>query len=201
MKKSLIVATALGALLISTPKAEAKIFEVWAQGLVGGAFGAGSTDRDFYKWAGGGVVGAEAGVKILFIGLYVDYLRFFGGETGANLIGFNLGGDGTIELTEGLDLVLRAAGTFYIGSVDNAGTYDSTTGTYETQNIQTRGFGAKGGIGLRYTFLKVMSVGATPTGGFHYFFGGANEDPTQTSENSTGWDFQAMAYFRVGFGI
>ena len=61
--------------------------------MIGAAFGDGKTDRDFFKWASGGATGFEIGAQVLFISAFFDYLRFFGGETGANLMGFNLGGD------------------------------------------------------------------------------------------------------------
>ena len=59
----------------------------------------------------------------------------------------------------------------------------------------------RGGAGLRFVFAKVFAVGVTPQLGYHYFFGGADEDITDTAKNSAGWDFQAMGYFRIGLGI
>ena len=59
----------------------------------------------------------------------------------------------------------------------------------------------KRGIGLAYGFMKIFSVGVLPQLGYHYFFGGADEEPTQTDQNSAGWDFSALGFFRVYLGI
>lgn len=196
MRKALLAAP-IALILVAQPRpAEAKIFEIWGSALAGGAYGNGKTNKDFFNWAGGGAAGVEVGAKVLFISAYVDYLRFFGGDTGANLIGFNLGGDGTVGLVGGLGLVLRLAGTFYIGTLDDDDARpDGTT----TNNVQTRGVGVRGGVGLRYSFWKVFSIGVTPQIGYHYFFGGADDDAL--TDNSHGWDFSALGYFRVGLGF
>ncbi len=175
-----------------SPARDAKLLEVWGSALAGASLGNGSTDRDFFSKAGGGAAGAEVGVRFLFLSAYIDYLRFFGGDTGANLLGLNLGGDGTIGITDSLAVVYRVAGAFYVGSV----TDDALDAV-----MKTRGFGARGGLGIRYTFLKVFSVGVTPQFGYHYFFGGSDENAVDVENNSSGWDLQAMGYFRVGLGI
>jgi hypothetical protein len=41
----------------------------------------------------------------------------------------------------------------------------------------------------------------TPQLGYHYFFGGADDDVTDTEQNSNGWNFQALGYFRIGLGF
>jgi hypothetical protein len=96
MLKKLTIAAVLAAAVLTSGirPAEAKLVEVWASGLVGAAYGNGKTDRDFFNWAGGGAGGVEVGARILFFSAYIDYLRFFGGDAGANLASFNLGGDG-----------------------------------------------------------------------------------------------------------
>lgn len=196
--RSLLAAALLLALVLASRPAQAKLFEVWGQGQIGTALGNGETHRDFFKWAQGGAAGVEAGVKLLFISVYIDYLRFFGGDTGANLVSFNLGGDGDIGLGGGLKLVLRLSGGYYLGTLDNATVMiDNIPTAYET----TRGVGVRGGVGLRWVFAKVFSFGVTPQVGYHYFFGGPKEDGTNTEENSSGWDFWGLAYFRVGLGI
>ncbi|MCC6749508.1 MAG: hypothetical protein IT371_17720 [Deltaproteobacteria bacterium] len=198
MKRLLLAA--LTALMITSvaPRAEAKIFEVWGSGLLGTSFGNGKTGKDFFSWVGGGAAGAEVGVKLLFLGAYIDYLRFFGGDAGANLVSFNLGGDGTVNFGP-LALVFRLAGAFYIGTLPDDVTILRDGVAIKGNNVHTRGIGVRGGLGLRYTFLKIFSVGCTPQVGYHYFFGGADEDPR--NENSHGWDFQALGYFRVGLGF
>ncbi|MFH1131213.1 MAG: hypothetical protein V1754_07750, partial [Pseudomonadota bacterium] len=187
-------------LLTASSEANAEIFEVWVSGLAGGAFGNGSTSRDFYSFAGGGAFGAEAGIKIIFIGAYVEYWRFIGGDAGANLVTFNLGGDGSIKLVGGLHLVIRAAGGFYLGSLDSTVREEGGT-KIQSAEVQTRGIGFRGGVGLRYVFFKVFSVGVTPQFGYHYFFGGADDNILNTDENSSGWDMNVLGYLRVGFGF
>jgi hypothetical protein len=54
---------------------------------------------------------------------------------------------------------------------------------------------------LAYTFAKLFSIGITPQVGYHYFFGGAEDDITEVDQNSSGWDLQAMGYLRFTIGI
>lgn len=197
MKKLILVSLCGLILLGSAPSAEAKLFEVWGSGLVGGGYGAGNGDKDFYRWVRGGAGGVEVGAKVLFIGAFVDYLRWFGGDAEANLITFNLGGDTSFNLTDSLSLVLRLAGGYYHGTLPNDATLISSN--VLIQQTDTRGVGAHGGVGLRYSFAHIFSVGITPEIGYHYFFGGA--DTPITENNSHGWDFLALAYLRVGIGI
>jgi hypothetical protein len=196
MRKTMLAALAGLILVCSAPRAEAKLFEVWGSGLIGGGWGTGNTHKDFYKYASGGAGGVEAGIKILFIGVFVDYLRWFGGNAGANLLSFNLGGDYTLDFGK-LSLVFRLAGAYYYGTLPNDTTI--TIDNIPVTQVNTRGIGVHGGVGLRYTFLKVLSVGCTPDFGYHYFFGGASD--SILSENSSGFDLNVLAYLRVGFGF
>lgn len=185
-------------LLASSVPAEAKLFEVWGSGLAGGGWGdGGDSPKDFYRWARGGAAGVEVGIKILFIGAFVDYLRWFGGEQGADLITFNLGGDFDINLVKNLSLIIRVAGGYYHGLLPSGATI--VVDGVPVDQVNTRGVGARAGIGLRYSFLKVFSVGCTPEVGYHYFFGGA--ESSITDDNSSGWDLSVLGYFRVGFGF
>ena len=203
---TVILATmlSLGALL-KPAQAEAKLFEAWASALTGVANGKGKTDRDFYTWTGGAATGIEVGAKVLFFTAYVDYLRFFQG-TGANLISVNLGADNSFKLPAlPISIVYRFAASGYLGSLGN-GTRTANDGTViDSENMQTRGIGARGGVGLAYTFLKVFSLGIRPMVGYHYFFGGSANGESQSSidisENSHGIDYQAMLFLRVGLGI
>ena len=198
-KAAAVVLAALLPLLLSRP-AEAKIVELYGNLLAGGVTGNGKTDRDFFNWAGGGAAGFEVGAKIVFVGAYVEYLRFFGGDTGANLLSFNLGGDGEIGLGKSWALVLRLAGAYYLGSLDNE-TRSSSGADISSRPVKTRGVGARAGIGIRYKFAKILAVGITPQAGYHYFFGGAKDNASDLSQNSSGYDLQALAYFRVGVGF
>lgn len=194
--KPLLVTLPLLVLLSSAP-AEAKLFDVWGSVLGGYGYGGGNSDKDFYRWVRGGAVGAEVGVKILFIGVFIDYLRWFGGEEGANLFTFNLGGDWEIGLTKRLGLIIRAAGGYYHGTLPSDATVQIND--VAMTQVNTRGIGVRGGLGLRYTFAKIFSIGITPEIGYHYFFGGA-ETPI-TDDNSSGYDINILAYFRIGVGF
>jgi hypothetical protein len=200
MKKLILASVVALTLAGSARPAEAKIFEVWGSGLAGYGWGYGDSSKDFFKWARGGAAGVEVGVKILFIGAYFDYLRYFGGDVGANLMTFNLGGDFDIKLVGGLSLVLRAAVGYMQATLpESQDTSFCDSNGICTRMANTRGIGIHGGPGLRYTFLKVLSVGCTPEIGWHYFFGGASTPITEG--NSSGLDFNVLAYFRVGLGI
>lgn len=197
MKKSILAALCGLTLLLSAQTAQAKLFEVWGSGLLGGGYGAGNGDKDFYKWASGGAAGVEVGAKILFLGGFIDYLRWFGGKAGANLLSFNLGGDSTFDLALGLALVFRLAGAYYEGGLPDDATL--MVNNVAVKQVNTRGVGIHGGLGLRYYIAPFLSVGITPEIGYHYFFGGAGL--TIDDQNSAGWDFQALAYARVGIGL
>ncbi len=196
LKSSFLIAVPLMFALASSP-AEAKLIEVWGSGLVGGGYGQGDSYKDFYSWASGGAVGLEVGVKILFIGGFIDYLRWYGGDAGANLLTFNLGGDWEFGITDSLSFIFRLAFGYYFGTLP-----DDATKVQEgipVRAVNTRGIGVHGGPGLRYSFLKIFSIGVTPELGYHYFFGGA-DDPA-LEDNSQGFDFVMLGYFRVGLGI
>jgi hypothetical protein len=186
----------------SSGTAHAKLVEVWGSGLGGYGWGTGNGDNDFYRWVRGGAGGFEVGVKILFSGAFVDYLRWFGGDAGANMLSFNIGGDWTIDLSKRWRLVIRGAGGYYLGTLPSDVKME-VEGIEVTVNdqVNTRGVGARVGVGLRYEFWKVFSVGITPELGYHYFFGGAEEPITQTDNNSSGFDVNILAHLRVGFGF
>lgn len=202
MIKKIILSTMVACVLLgSAPQtADAKIFEVWGSALAGGGWGKGKSGRDFYQWAGGGAIGGEVGLKILFLSAFVDYLRFYGGNVGANQVGINLGGDWTIGLGA-VDLVIRASGGFYWGTLPDNATNLISGASVNSDNVNTRGVGFRGGLGLRYPFAKIFAIGVTPMMGYHYFFAGANEDITDTDNNSSGWDFHVLGYLRVGLGF
>ncbi len=197
---TLAMSAAEGLMGASTARADSGLLTVWAAPKLGGALG-GNNDLDFYRWAGGGTAGIEAGVRILFIGAYFEYLRFFGGDVGANLMSINLGGDNEFRFTKNWSLVLRLASSFYFGSLDQG---EKLVGgqVLSSEAVNTTGIGFRGGVGPRYTFLRIFSVGITPQIGYHYFFAGGDDALAAPRGNNVGgWDFQAMAYFRVGLGI
>lgn len=199
MKKTLIAAVTALTLMGIAPRAEAKLFEVWASGLAGGGYGTSTSNKDFFKHVNGVSVGAELGIKILFIGAYVGYERYLTGTGYGDFVSFNLGGDFTLSLTKRLDLVIRAGGGFYLATLpDTAKYYDEDLKRDEPME-STRGVGARAGAGLRFKFAKVFAIGITPTLGYHYFFGPSGT--SMTDDNSHGFDVTALAYFRVGLGF
>ncbi len=201
-RKPLLAALlACGLLCAPGPAAAAgkasKFFEVWASGLGGGGWGKGDTHKDFFNYVKGGAAGGEVGVQLWFFSVYVDYLRWFGGAAGADMLGLNLGGDVPINLVGNLDLVIRLAGSYYYCTLpdDNTVTLDGSPVTY----VNTRGVGGRGGVGLRLRFARDwLSVGIAPEVGYHYFFGGAHE--SALTDNSSGVDFKGMAYLRLSVG-
>lgn len=197
IKRTLLVSLLLVS-LVQTTHSEAKIFNIWGSALAGGVLGNGnaSSDRDFFNWASGGGVGFEVGAHILFISAYVDYVRFMGGDAGANLFTFNLGGDPEFSLSGNLKLVIRLAGTFYYGTLDQ-----TQTSTGVSDEVDTRGVGFRGGIGLKYVFAKIFAIGFQPEGAYHYFFGGADDNLLETENNSHGWNLRLMGYLRVELGF
>lgn len=198
MKKTVFALSLALALLVASRPADAKIFEVWGSGIAGAVLGNGNaaSDRDFFNWASGGGAGVEIGARFLFLGAFIDYVRFFGGDAGANLFTFNLGSDTEVGLSGGLKLVLRLAGSFYYGTLDS-----TTVGGETSAAVNTRGIGARGGVGLRYVFARIFSLGFTPEIAYHYFFGGSDSNLADTSTNSHGWNLRLMGYFRVGLGF
>src|SRR4029434_3631369 len=103
-------------------------------------------------------------------------------------------------LTEHLSLVLRLSGTWYWGQLDSASRVTGDGTRVSTAQVDDKGVGFRGGVGLRYTFAKIFLVGMTPLIGYHDFFkgGDSNAGPVKSS---SGWDFQALAYLRAGVGI
>ncbi|MCB9556005.1 MAG: hypothetical protein H6707_07870 [Deltaproteobacteria bacterium] len=186
MKKILLTLLVVAALTPISRTADAKLFEVWGSAGLGTLQGSGK----FHEAAKGGALGLEVGARILILSAYIDYVRSFGGDVGANLVGFNLGGDTTFGLAGGLELVLRLAGTFYVGSLGG-----------DEVPIHNVGAGFRGGIGLRWVFLKFFSIGITPTVGYHWFFSGGATVAGIEPETEGGWDLIALGYFRVGLGI
>lgn len=178
-----------------------RLLEIWASGGIGGVVGRGERGVDLYQWASGGAAGFEAGIRVLFIAAYLEYLRAFGGEAGANLWSINIGGDSPIPLSEHWALNIRLAGAYYFGNVDNNRNQVVEGIPYNSDAVNTKGFGVRFGVGPRYTFARFLSVGVTPQIGYHYLYRGSDTDVPGLDQNSSGWDFQALAYLRFGIGI
>lgn len=205
MTRTLLAAVTALMILGAAPRAEAKIFEIWGSALTGYTYGHGTTVKDFYKHVNGFWAGAEVGVKLLFIGLTADYQRFFVGvrdedkNATGNLITVNLGGDWTVGLVGGLDLEIRVLGGFYYGTIDDPPTMIIDNVPVESGMDITRGVGARAGVGLRYSFAKILAIGIRPQIGYHYFFGSSRTSVLEG--NSHGADYTLLAYFRIGGGF
>lgn len=200
VSRHLIALVFSACVLCASPRAEAKWFEFWGSAIAGYGWGTGTTDKDFYKHVNGAAAGLEVGAKILFIGAFVDYLVWpqdFSTDRLAHLLTFNLGGDWDLSLTEHLSLIIRVAGGFYLGFMPEESVVVINGVSYLQQS--TRGVGAHGGLGVRYSFARVLSIGITPEVGYHYFFGGPGT-PVNTG-NSHGFDINILAYFRLGLGV
>ena len=200
MTRKFIAALFALTLLLSAHKAEAKWFEFWVAPVAGYGWGTSQTDKDFFAHANGGAIGAEVGVKLLFIGLYADYLGWFGSDFDAfdaHLITVNLGGDWDLGLTDNLSLVIRAGAGFHLGFLPAESYVVINEITYSQES--TRGVGVRAGLGIRYGFAKVLSIGLLPMLGYHYYFGGPGTPVNH--ENSSGFDITIMANFRLGLGV
>ena len=200
MTRKIVAALFAMTLLLSAQKAEAKWFEFWVAPVAGYGWGTGTTDKDFFKHATGGAIGAEIGVKILFIGLYADYLGWIGSDFDAfdaHLVTVNLGGDWALDLTDALSLVIRVGAGVQIGFLPPESNVVIGEVTYSQE--ATRGVGVRAGLGIRYGFAKVLSVGLLPMIGYHYYFGGPGTPVNR--ENSHGFDVTILAFFRLGLGV
>lgn len=196
-----IVALLTGVLLASAQPARADFLELWAAPAVGVAYGGGAEGVDFFDWAEGGAAGFEVGLRVLFLSAYFEYLRFFGGDVGANLLSINLGGDSEFRLSQSLGIVVRLAGSYYFGSLDS-GSRSTGGRVFNSDWVETQGIGFRGGLGPRFHFAQIFSVGITPQIGYHSFFAGADRSGSGLSDtNSSGWDLQALLYLRAGLGF
>lgn len=180
---------------------EPRLFEIWVSGLFGGIVGRGDQGVDLYQWTAGGAAGFEAGVRLLFLAAYVEYLRAFGGQAGANLWSINVGGDTPVGFGEHWALTIRLVGTYYFAAIDQGASQSLDGVLYTSDMVNTHGFGGRFGLGPRYNFARFFSVGVTPQVGYHYFYDGADNEVADLEQHSSGWDFQALAYLRVGLGF
>ncbi len=200
MTRRLIAAAFALCVLCAAPRAEAKWFEFWVAPIGGYGWGTGTSEKDFYNHANGGAIGAEIGVKVLFIGIYADYLGWFGGDFDAfdaHLMTFNLGGDWDLSLTDNLSLVIRVGAGIHLGFMPAESVVEIEGVNYLQKS--TRGVGVRAGLGLDYGFAKVLSVGLKPIVGYHYYFGGPGTPVNKG--NSHGFDVTILAYFRLGLGV
>ncbi len=200
MIRKLIPALLATSILLAAPRAEAKWFEFWVAPVAGYGWGYGTSDKDFYNHANGGAIGAEVGVKILFIGIYADYMGWIGSDFdafSAHLITANLGGDWALELTDNLHLLIRVGAGIQLGLLPEESIVEINDVKYEQKS--TRAVGVRAGLGIRYGFAKVLSIGLLPMIGYHYAFGGPGTPVNHG--NSHGFDVTILAFFRLGLGV
>lgn len=186
-KKVAIEVVVATLLVFSAGVAHADVFK-FRGGVIGGvAGGNGAEDADFFKIAGGGAVGVEVGVQILFIGVIADYRYFFGGDSPAHLLSANLGGEWAINITKRLSIPFRVLAGLLAGKL--------TDSAYS--NINDIGFGARAGVGIDYRFAGPLAIGIIPQLGYHAMLTGGGVG----AKVSHGWDLQALAHLRLTFGL
>jgi len=161
--RSLLVLVA--AVVAPTP-ANAKLFQLYAQGHGGYSAGSGEeeattvagfadlvpTRQDFYKLVSGPAFGAEVGITLVGIDLCADYLKFLDGGSMTKIVlgmrlNFDPGDDGDFTL------FLRAGGGAMIATYGDTSPFTAEVG--ETP----LGFTARGGLGISYELGGPFEIG------------------------------------------
>lgn len=202
------VLCALG-LLLASSTAEAKLFEVYLDGYVGGMYGTdpkfdsvitrkpdGSTGNDFFRDQSGGVVGGRLGIEILYTDIYLQFDQFltaqgFSGSTLQPMLGWDL--DIDVGNWKGL---IGGYGGFVFGF--------PYTPHYpiDTHQISTVGVTIEGQGGAEYVLNRFLGVQLMATVGYHYMFAGAENVPltvTGISESTRTHGFHLM--FKAGLRL
>ncbi len=207
------VACGLG-LLLASSTAEAKLFEVYLDGYVGGLYGTeprpdqvlitqkpdGSRGNDFFYDQSGGLVGARLGIEVLYTDLYLQFDQFLTGQ------GFS---GSTLQPMIGWDLDL------------GSGSWKALLGVYgglvfgfpytphwpiDTRQISTVGLAAEGQVGAEYMLNRFLGLQVMGTVGYHYMFAGAEDVPvTQTgmtqATKTQGWHLMLKGGIRFHVGL
>lgn len=200
-------------LLFWSARAEARIIELYADGYVGGMVGTepkfctgcvtqtqdGQRGDDFFHDQSGGLLGARAGVEILYTDFYVQFDQFitgrgFSGSTLQAMLGWDLS-IGSGKWTG----VLGAYGGLAFGFP-----YTPHPPIDNTQ-IATVGVAAEGQAGAEYNINRFLALQLIGTFGYHYMFAGAKHidlgpglsEATQTQ----GFHLMLKAGIRFHLGI
>jgi hypothetical protein len=212
---SLPIALSVGALALvaGSGRAEAKLFEVFADAYVGGLYGTEpkfnsvvtqkpdkTMGNDFFADNSGGLLGLRAGVEIFYTDIYLQFDqmvtgRGFSGSTLQAMLGWDFGlGDGPWRGT------LGAFGGMVFGF--------PYTPHFPIDNSQIATLGVAGEVqgGAERVLNRLFRLQIIGTVGYHYMFGGAdsvvidaqgNTQQTQTH----GFHIMVKAGLRFNLGI
>ncbi len=176
-------------LLFASSTAEAKLFEVYLDGYLGGMYGTEpkqdqslitqkpdmSRGNDFFHDQSGGLLGARLGIEVLYTDLYLQFDQFL---TGQGLSG------STLQPMIGWDLDL------------GSGSWKALLGVYgglvfgfpytphwpiDNRQIATVGVTAEGQGGAEYMLNRFLGLQFTATVGYHYMFAGAESVPVSVT--------------------
>lgn len=201
-------------LLLASSTAEAKLFEVYLDGYVGGLYGTepkpdqvlitqkpdGSRGNDFFYDQSGGLVGARLGIEVLYTDLYLQFDQFLTGQ------GFS---GSALQPMIGWDLDL------------GAGSWKALLGIYgglvfgfpytphwpiDNRQISTVGLTAEGQVGAEYMLNRFLGLQVLGTVGYHYMFAGAEGVPVTQSgvtqaTQTQGWHLMLKGGVRFHVGL
>jgi hypothetical protein len=171
----------VASLLCISPRAEAGLIEIYADGYVGGMYGTepkfctscytqtpdGQRGDDFFHDQSGGLLGLRAGVEVLYTDVYLQFDQFltphgFSGSTLQAMIGWDLSiGSGKWTGTLG----------GYGGMV--FGFPYTPHPPIDRSQIATIGVAAEGQGGAEYNISRYLAVQMIATLGYHYMFAGS----------------------------
>lgn len=195
--------TLTAGLLIPRAAHAGNMVELYLQGQGGYGGGSGSEETvtvagqpvqraDFYKLVHGPALGAEVGIKLLMLDVYLDYLQFLGDHDGKMLkviLGLRM------DFGEQVNVYFR----FGVGPMFGYLGDDSLNGGKDPV-----GFTVRGGIGLLYKIIPIFSVGPVADLGWYYLFNGTVESQPNVPvgySNSQGIDYMILFAARLTFGI
>lgn len=198
------------ALLLWGSPAQANLLELYLDGYGGGLYGtptiAGYTTpggEDFYVNQTGGLVGARAGIELLYTDLYLQFDQFLNrqGAAGSSLQ-LMLGWDGSLlgKPDHGWALLLGGYGGMIFG-------FPYTPRVpIDKDQIATLGVAVEGQVGTEYRFNRFLRFQAVGTVGYHYLFGGAKEVTIDNAGNvaattTHGFHLQAKVGLRFRAGL
>jgi hypothetical protein len=200
----LLGALVLVAALAAPRPAEARLVDLYAGATAGGLAGWGTTPNtpDFFDTTRGGGVGFDLGLKLLVFDFSANFFQTFNGSGAAGtLIQFLLGTEvdiplGDLKLPDGQSqqvLKPEIAGGFGFG------TPGPVSPPLNDSQVSAKGVVANASIGYEYYFNPFVAVGAVGTFGYHYFFGGDEENGT--SGHSSGYHLMGLGTltFHLGY--
>jgi hypothetical protein len=167
--------------LLSSQRADAGLLEIWADGYVGGMYGTepkfctncvtqSPTGRgaDFFHDQSGGLIGARAGIEILYTDIYLQFDQFltpraFSGSTLQAMLGWDMGlGAGDWRGTLGI-----------FGGMIFGFPYSAANGI-DLSQVQKIGVTAELQGGPEYIINRFLTAQILGTIGYHYMFSGAS---------------------------